>query len=46
MFKKPKKNSKKEEAPRELQYFQPGNIQEIRVQTEKTKFPIRNIQIA
>ena len=41
-----KRTPRKEEAPRELQYLQPVNIPEIRVQTETTKFPIRNIRIA
>ena len=45
-FKNQKRTPKKEEAPRELQYLQPVNIPEIRAQTETTKFPIRNIQIA
>ena len=45
-LKNPKRTPKGEEAPRELQYLQPVNIPEIRVQTENTKFPIRNIRIA
>ena len=40
------KRTPREEAPRELQYLQPVNIPEIRVQTENTKIPIRNIRIA
>ena len=42
----PKRTPREEETPRELQYLQPVNIPEIRVQTENTKFPIRNIRIA
>ena len=41
-----KRTPREEEAPRELQYLQPLNIPEIRVQSENTKFPIRNIRIA
>ena len=41
-----KRTPREKEAPRELQYLQPVNIPEIRVQTETTKFPIRNIRIA
>ena len=36
-FKNSKRTPKEEGAPRELQYSQPANIREIRVQTESTK---------
>ena len=44
-LKNQKRTPKKEEALRELQYLQPVNIPEIRVQTENSKIPIRNIRI-
>ena len=40
------KRTLREETPTELQYLQPVNIPEIRVQTENTKVPILNIRIA